>query len=84
MASVLLLQIIGHDFEWAFSVPIANRTGTRKCEGTGPTGLQPLIRERLSGGSLKTLEIAIKQRKPHLHVSANASKDHPGSSKNMD
>ena len=32
------------------------------------------LAERLSGGSLKTLEFAIKHRKPHLHLSA-ASKD---------
>jgi Circularly permutated YpsA SLOG family len=34
------------------------------------------IGEHLSGGSRKTLEFAIKHRKPHLHVSAIAPKDH--------
>jgi hypothetical protein len=32
------------------------------------------LAERLSGGSMKTLEFAIKYRKPHLHLSA-ASKE---------
>jgi hypothetical protein len=36
------------------------------------------IGEHLTGGSLKTMELAIKHRKPHLHLSA-ASKDHAAS-----
>ena len=29
------------------------------------------LAEHLTGGSLKTLELAIKHRKPHLHLSAS-------------
>jgi hypothetical protein len=36
------------------------------------------IGERLSGGSLKTLEFAVKHRKPHLHLPA-ASKENAAS-----